>query len=151
MTQFSISAAAPLVGKDRKTLYRMIKEGKLSTTVSLDGEKRVDKSELLRVFGALKDTSEEKPSFEVVSPPQRETVKHRKSELLNEEFRITKELLLVKNQQLEAEMKSVREIIRIREEQIQDLRRSLLLLEGPRQAVPDPAPKGFWTKPRKLF
>ena len=37
MTQISISEAAKLVGRNRKTLYRAIKEGRLSATQNATG------------------------------------------------------------------------------------------------------------------
>ena len=139
MTQLTIAAAAPLVGKDRKTLYRMIKEGKLSVTVSPEGQKMVETSELLRVFGELKEP-------EPTSPRQRdsrEKVAMSQLETANATARIAL---------LEAELRHARELNSVKDEVIQDLRTTLRLLEPPRQApAPEPAPKGFWTKPRTLF
>lgn len=54
MAQLSVSAAARAVGKDRGTIHRYIKSGKLSTTRDAAGNTVVETSELLRVFGALK-------------------------------------------------------------------------------------------------
>lgn len=51
MAQISISEAAKLVGKDRKTLYKAIKDGRLSATLSATGGRQVDTSELQRVYG----------------------------------------------------------------------------------------------------
>jgi hypothetical protein len=163
MTQHSISAAAPLVGKDRKTLYRMIKEGKLSATVSPSGQQQIETSELLRVFGEIKQQetlfATNQDSLKTVSMPQHKTPKSTRVELLEAELELVREQLKLMEQQLklkeqraELEMRHARELIAVREEQIQDVRKALLLLEAPRsQASPDPAPKGFWTKPRKLF
>jgi hypothetical protein len=60
---------------------------------------------------------------------------------------------------LEAELRHARDILAekatllaAKEEQIQDLRNSLRLLEAPRQAAPDPAPKqSIWTRPIRLW
>ena len=51
----TLSQAAQLVGKNRKTLYRHITEGRLSATINADGVKEVDPSELHRVYGELRD------------------------------------------------------------------------------------------------
>lgn len=152
MAQLSISEAAKLVARDRKTLYRLIKEGRLSATQDATGTRQVETSELLRVFGEIRqpETLSETPrdSRATVSMRQHETVESEKIELLKAEL----EQLRIKDQMVELELKHAREVINVREEQIQDLRKALLLLEAPRsQAAPDPAPKGFWTKPRRLF
>lgn len=54
MAQLSVSAAARAVGKDRGTIHRYIKSGKLSTAKDASGNTVVETAELLRVFGALK-------------------------------------------------------------------------------------------------
>jgi excisionase family DNA binding protein len=146
MAQLSISEAAKLVARDRKTLYRLIKEGRLSATQDATGARQVETSELLRVFGEIKqpETLSETPR------DSRATVSMRQHETVNETVRVAL---------LEAELRHARDmlaekatLLAAKESQIDDLRHSLRLLEAPRsQAAPDPAPKGFWTKPRKLF
>lgn len=142
MTQLSISDAAKLVARDRKTLYRLIKEGRLSATQDATGARQVETSELLRVFGELKqpETISETPR------DSRATVSMSQHETPNETVRVAL---------LEAELRHTQEmmaaLLAAKDSQIEDLRNSVRLLEGPRQSVPDPAPKGFWTKPRKLF
>ena len=54
--QVSISEAARLVGKNRKTLYRAIDTGRLSATTRATGERQVDIAELVRVYGELRHT-----------------------------------------------------------------------------------------------
>ena len=56
MTILNLSAAARACGIDRKTLYRAIKKGRISTTTNATGERGIDVAELLRVFGPLKET-----------------------------------------------------------------------------------------------
>lgn len=145
MAQLSISDAAKLVARDRKTLYRLIKEGRLSATQDATGARQVETSELLRVFGAIKqlETLSETPR------DSRKTVSMSQHETPNETVRVAL---------LEAELRHARDmreadklLLAAKDAQIEDLRNSVRLLEGPRQAAPDPAPKGFWTKPRKLF
>lgn len=54
MAQLRIAAAARAAGKDRGTLNRYIKSGKLSTTKDASGCIVIETAELLRVFGELK-------------------------------------------------------------------------------------------------
>ncbi|WP_194720650.1 hypothetical protein [Noviherbaspirillum malthae] len=53
MALVSISEAAKLVRRNRSTIYRDIERGRLSKTVSPDGEAQIDTSELLRTYGRL--------------------------------------------------------------------------------------------------
>lgn len=53
MAQLSVSAAARAVGKDRGTIHRYIKSGKLSVSKNTMGHTVVETAELLRVFGVL--------------------------------------------------------------------------------------------------
>ena len=57
MAIVSKSKAAKLAGVSRPTMYRYIKNGKVSVTKNKDGSEGVDTSELMRVFGELKDDS----------------------------------------------------------------------------------------------
>ena len=54
MPTFNISAAARAVGTSRASIQRAIKSGRLSATTNEQGERVIDLSELLRVFGPLK-------------------------------------------------------------------------------------------------
>lgn len=49
----SISEASRLVNKCRQTIYKHIRQGKLSTSACVDGSKGLDTSELIRVYGVL--------------------------------------------------------------------------------------------------
>lgn len=115
MTQHSINEAAKLVSRDRKSLYRAIKEGRLTATLSATGQKEVSTSELIRVYGELKPISDKGHSRATVTTPQRETPD------------ATAQLAL-----LQAELRHARELLAVRESQIEDLRRTLLLLEDRR-------------------
>lgn len=53
MALVSITEAARLVQKNRSTIYRDIERGRLSKTVTQDGETQIDTSELLRTYGRL--------------------------------------------------------------------------------------------------
>lgn len=62
MTVLGISAAARAAGVNRSTLQRAIKNGRLSTTIDAAGERGIDLSELLRVFGPLRQTPQDEPA-----------------------------------------------------------------------------------------
>ncbi|HVK95660.1 MAG TPA: hypothetical protein VM571_13140 [Noviherbaspirillum sp.] len=53
MALVSITEAARLVRKNRSTIYRDIERGRISKTVSPEGETQIDTSELLRAYGRL--------------------------------------------------------------------------------------------------
>jgi len=52
MALVSISEASRLTNKSRTTVHRYISKGKLSICTDENGVKKIDTSELLRVFGA---------------------------------------------------------------------------------------------------
>ena len=116
MTQVSVVEAANLVGRDRKTLYRSIKEGKLSATLSATGQRQVDVTELIRVFGELRDIRD---SGETVTLPQRETP--------SETARLSA---------LEAENQQLRERLADKDRHIEDMRNTVRLLEFKKEPRP---------------
>ena len=67
MAQLSISAAARAAGKDRGTIQRYIKSGKLSASRDASGNTVVETSELLRVFGSLKGGGDRSPAESVAA------------------------------------------------------------------------------------
>jgi hypothetical protein len=126
MSQLPIATAAKRVGRDRKTLYRLVAQGKLTATVDSEGKKQIDTAELIRVFGELRtettDSSDKRHIRATVTTPQRETPD-------------TTARMAV----LEAELRHARELLAVRESQIEDLRRTVLLLEHRKE----PRKKGF--------
>ena len=50
-TQYTITAVHRITGKSRTTIQKHIKRGKLSCVEGADGTKRIDASELIRVYG----------------------------------------------------------------------------------------------------
>lgn len=62
MTQVTISEAARRVGVARSTLLRHIKNGKVSKVIGKDGKPSLDTSELLRVYGDLKNSDKDDTS-----------------------------------------------------------------------------------------
>jgi len=57
MALLNISEAAKLTGKSRATLHKYINNGRLSAVQCDSGQKKIDTSELLRVFGELVSNS----------------------------------------------------------------------------------------------
>ncbi len=66
MAIVSISEAARLVNKSRTTLYRYIKDGRMSTCTDINNAEGIDVSELIRVFGGLNGTPSEQPEMNTV-------------------------------------------------------------------------------------
>ena len=58
MALVTIAQAARLVGKPRSTLYNHLRQGKLYATSTPTGERRIDTSELYRVYGSVMDTTQ---------------------------------------------------------------------------------------------
>lgn len=59
MTKYSISAANRITGKSRTTISKHLASGKLSCSEDEQGNKLIDASELMRVYGAACDFSRE--------------------------------------------------------------------------------------------
>ena len=57
MSQVSVSQAAELVGLSEKTIYKHMKAGRITGTLSVDGRKSLETSELLRFYGAFKQNN----------------------------------------------------------------------------------------------
>lgn len=117
----SISEAAKLVGKDRKTLYRYIKEGRLSATDATSGMRQIDVAELIRVFGALQPAGDKRDSGETVAMSQVATPN-----------------LEAKLASLEAENIQLKERLEDKERHIEDMRNTVRLLEH------DKRPRAWW-------
>ncbi len=62
MASHSVTEAAKLAGVTRRTIYRHIKAGKLSASVTGGDSTVIETSELLRVYGVLSQPEPEKVS-----------------------------------------------------------------------------------------
>jgi predicted transcriptional regulator len=59
MALVTITKASHLAGLTRQSIYRHIKQGKVSAITQNDGTKKIDTSELLRVYGEIKDFNDD--------------------------------------------------------------------------------------------
>ncbi|HAT1528471.1 TPA: DNA-binding protein [Morganella morganii] len=142
MALVSISEAARLTGKARSTLHKYIKQGKLSTTtVQNTGNKSIETSELIRVFGKISNSSTtDGDSVTHVSKLQQETPSTTQS------LQIKLQLLEQENAHLKAE----KELL---SKNLDDIRQAMLLIESklptsPETVAPVPTRKSwqFWKK-----
>lgn len=67
MTQLTLPQAAKATGKDRTTIWRAIKSGKLTATKNADDVYVVAVAELIRVYGPLKGRNQPATLHEVAS------------------------------------------------------------------------------------
>lgn len=118
MAQVSLSEAAKLTGKNRTTLYRYIKQGKLSKITDATGKEKLDISELLRVFGAF--------------PATVATTKNDNKKQHDATINFVAENATLKNkiQQLEQQLKSKDELLHSKDDHIASLKQAMLLLES---------------------
>ena len=162
MAELTLREAARQVGVSRQSVYRMVKDGRLTATVRHDGQKVVDTAELLRVFGSLsprqspgqpetvaQGDSPRQPATVTATPPapQAMTADERR-----------REVEIADREALRAELQAARERIRDVEGQLQEAReREAKLMElaqsatrllEHREAAAAPPPRGFW---RRLF
>lgn len=113
MAKVSISEAARLTGKSRTTLHRLIKTGELSTCYGNRNARMVDVSELLRVFGPLK----QRPPEQVSGQP---------SERSDTGVSTQGEQVI---EQLRQEVEHLKTLVSAKDSHIDSLKQAMLLLE----------------------
>lgn len=118
--QFTITEAAKLYGKQRKTLYRHLDAGRLSCGVRGDGKRVIDLSELIRCYG---------------EPPGKIPVSDTHS---TRDDSVSDTLV---TQALIEELRKQTAVIERMSERIEQLEQALLRLPAPsEQAATEPAP-----------
>lgn len=126
MAVVSISEAARLAGKSRKTIQRYVADGRISLSQHVAGGKGIDTSELVRVFGEL---SQSTPAL------SHETESQSVSPTVPPEVAATLALLQAENALLKAQIEA-------KDANLADLRQSLRLLEH----APSPKRRWWWSK-----
>lgn len=154
MSIVSISEASRLVNRCRQTIYKHIRQGKLSTSICVDGSKGLDTSELIRVYGVL--TVNKATSVDINNNKQQttnvtvDTVNVNSSKLIELEKEIA--LARLKIEQQEKELHYKQTIIDNKQEIIDSLKTTLKLL-GYRQEKNDvilPKEQESVSQPQKI-
>lgn len=120
MAVVSLSEAARLTGKSRKTIQRYVAGGKLSLSQAVHGEKAIEISELVRVFGEL-------------SHPVPETTSVTESQTVPPPVSSDVAALEVRIRQLETEAKAKDALLDAKDRHLASLEQALRLLEGPKR------------------
>ena len=95
MTQITILEASRLSGKSVKTIYRHIKEGKVSAILNQDNVKVIDLSELSRVYDLKTPITNNNDNLNRISTPLDEIPYLRKELELSHEIANSLKLLLI--------------------------------------------------------
>jgi len=122
MALITISETARLTGKNRTTIYKYINSGKLSVVASVDGSKKIDTSEILRVFPDCKIVEKQQHGDNVTQQHATQEV-----DTLRQEISHLKEL-----------MKAQQELLAEKDKRNEDLKQALLLIESKLPTTPEP-------------
>lgn len=141
MSSFTLAEAARIAGVSRPTIYRMVSEGKLSATVDAKGVKRVEASELKRVFPQAQFETGETGA--PVRTRQTETGPDR---VLEVELRAARELLEVTRQALQTERDEKARLLGVVEAQTRLLedKRTRPAQDGPQGPQSGPGSVGWF-------
>lgn len=120
MALLNISQAARASGKDRNTIKRYLKDGRLSSSRDASGGVVIDSAELVRVFGALvSDGSTDGPGSAPTESPENTTLHQFTIEALTQQLKAAEDrekAALEREEwfkrQLEAEQERSRELER---------------------------------------
>lgn len=142
MALHSVTDAAKMAGVTRRTIYRYLKSGKLSATVTGGDTTQIETSELLRVFGSLSQ-----PEAAEVSTKSQGNEPEYVTRLLDEMSRLreiieSQQTLLLEDKQSREQQSAERQQ---QSELIEQLQRERDALS---QALDAERTKGFW---KKLF
>lgn len=111
MSLVSITEAARLTGKSRRTIQRYVATGKLSMSQSDVTEKSIDTSELIRVFGNLLKIGTGSDTQKNVTMSHNDATKNDipdiEKELLKQELALLKERLKDKDAHIESLQKTM--------------------------------------------
>lgn len=113
MALITISEASRLAGKNRTTIYKYINNRKLSVVVNADGVKKIDTSELFRVFPDCKIEIKQHPSDNITQQQATDEINSLKQEI----------------QHLKELMSAQRDLLLEKDKRNEDLKQALLLIE----------------------
>ena len=129
MALVSISEAARLTGKSRKTIHTYVTSGKVTKVTDIQGRPKIDTSELIRVFGDIRVTdSKQKSQCNFSQEVTPETVTSKVTE--NHQVEVLKK-----------EIEMLRELLAEKDKRNDDLKHALLLIESKLPKTPEPAPE----------
>lgn len=133
MPQLTVRQAAERVGISRQTMFRYIKEGRVSATLSHSGEKQIEISELLRAFGALQP--------ETVTPATPSDSETPATVTYQIELERLKAQLELKNAELELAKERIAELKSREHTAAEEKHRLLTLIEQQTRLLTAPVPK----------
>ena len=125
MAKLTLGQAAKQVGKSKPTISKAIKDGKLSGE-KIDGVYQIEVSELLRVYDAVSETTEEESA---PPAPQASAVSEVEKRFLEEKVADLEARLTDMKDERDTAQKEARE----------DRARMMALIE-------DKRPRGFWSR-----
>ncbi|RJF97703.1 hypothetical protein [Noviherbaspirillum saxi] len=120
MAFVSITEAAKLVRRNRSTLYRDIERGRLSKTVTPEGETQIETSELLRTYGRL-HANDPEHGFAPDHDKMRITILEERNRSLERALTLEAELRKVKDQvtsELRARLADKDSVIKVLESKV---------------------------------
>jgi len=158
VAELTLRQAAGQVGVSRQTVYRMVKDGKLSATLRGDGQKVVDTAELLRVFGRLTHETAATVTRQtpVLQPETPQATAAPGLQAMDAEAR-RRQYETADRLELRAALAAAKDALQRVEEQLQEAReREVKLLDLAaaqtrlleHKATVDAPPRGFW---RRVF
>lgn len=145
MTQLTLPQAAKATGKDRSTLFRAIKSGKLTATKNAAGDYQVDVAELIRVYGPLKAATLQTSAADVAPQPQATAENTNATNDLLREV----EFLRLRNKELEADKAAATEREKWLQAKLDELTPAVKLLTDQRQVKDEPTKRNWWPFGRK--
>lgn len=137
MTIVSITEAAKLVGKSRRTLQRHLSQGVISRCHTATGEQGIDTAELLRYYGAF-----------VVAPDNKHVTSDKSQHDIGHDA-VSHVPIDTESQVKMAELRKENEMLKVlldeKEKHNEDLRKTVLLLENTlTKSTPEPVVKQSW-------
>lgn len=139
--QLTVRQAAERVGISRQTMFRYIKEGRVSATLSHAGEKQIEISELLRAFGALQPETAPHATNRVNQRQSHNLTETQASVTYQIELERLRAQLELKNAELELAKERIAELKNREHTATEEKNRLLTLVEQQTRLLTAPTPK----------